>query len=70
MGYYKKYESLEPKVRAFFQLRGVVARSVEALILLDRLAYVLEKVCTFYCAISIDILVLMKTVIFLSDIVR
>ncbi len=43
-GYYDKYQSYEAKVTAFFQLRGVVARSVEALILLDRLAYVLEQV--------------------------
>lgn len=43
-GYYDKYSSFEVKVTAFFQLRGVVARSVEALILLDRLAYVLEQV--------------------------
>ena len=40
-----KYASSEHEMRLFFQLRAVLAPCIEAMILLDRLLFLLEQVC-------------------------
>jgi len=56
-GYASRFADMERKHMAFFQLKMVLGPCVETLILLDRLAYLLEQAVAtslFYLILSIE----------------
>jgi len=54
--YVERFSNMERKHMAFFQLKMVLGPCVETLILLDRLAYLLEQVSTHWALIIYHII--------------